>query len=71
MLAVETWSLGRAALRPDRAIRQLWMKYVVFPTCPVVRLPDRRVPDDRAAWLAAMARTHQGTSYLAADDPQA
>jgi hypothetical protein len=71
MLAVETWSLGRSALRPDYAVRQLWMRWVVFPTCPVVRLPDRRVPDDRAAWLRAMDRTHRGSSYLPHDGARA
>lgn len=68
MLAVEAWSLGRAARRPDLGVRQLWQRWVVFPTCPVVRLPDRRIPDDRADWLRRMDEAHGGEPSLAPDE---
>jgi hypothetical protein len=62
MRQVEAWSLLRSLAEPGTAISRLDFLYRVAPRCPVVSLirdHDRRVPEDRQAWLEEVARDHE------------
>lgn len=70
LAAVELWCVVRALWRPDVLFRQLWFRYHLAQRCPLMRLTRRarrRLPDDRAGWLADAAATHVGTSFLRAE----
>lgn len=62
MLKVEAWSLLRAAAEPVTAASRFWFLHVEAKRCPVVRLirkSERRVPEDRGAWLELVAADHE------------
>jgi hypothetical protein len=68
LVAVELWCLIRGLRRPDIIIRQAWFRVRLAKQCPLMSLTRRarrRLPDDRAQWLAAAAAAHDGTSFLA------
>lgn len=60
MIAVEGWALAKALIHPKVAVGRLWFDRVSKPRCPVlqvIRERDRRLPEDREAWLAEVAAT--------------
>lgn len=60
--AVERHAYLRALGEPTVAVSRLWFNAVASARCPVIRLirqHDRRVPDDRAGWLAEVRRDHR------------
>ena len=60
LLLVEAWTAARAVAEPHVAASRAWFAAVLKPRCPVlqvIREHDRRVPADRDAWLARVART--------------
>lgn len=62
MRIVDTWSLARSLGEPRVAVSRLWFLYYRAPRCPVVSLirdHERRVPDDREAWLRSVAEGHE------------
>jgi len=62
MRMVDAWSLARSVAEPRVALSRLWFLYYQAARCPVVSLirdGDRRVPDDRDAWLREIAKDHQ------------
>lgn len=62
MRRVEAWCAVRSLVEPGTAFSRLWFLKYRAPRCPVVTLirdHDRRVPDDRAGWLAEVARDHE------------
>lgn len=61
MLAVEAWSLIRSPAHPGELVGRLWLNMVGKKRCPVlqvIREHDRRLPDDREAWLRRVAASH-------------
>lgn len=62
MRAVERWAKLKALTEPGVAASRIWFNAVPLKRCPVlevIRRHDRRVPDDRAAWLKKVARGHR------------
>lgn len=62
MRTVDAWCLARSVAEPGVAASRVWFLKYRAPRCPVVALirdHDRRVPDDRSAWLAEVARDHE------------
>lgn len=63
MRTVEAWCLLRALAEPGTMLSRLRFKYYGRKRCPVIRTirrDDRRIPDDREAWLREVRRTHPG-----------
>ena len=63
MLAVEAWAWAKALAEPTVALSRLRFNLGPEQTCPVIRLirrDDRKVPDDRDAWLRGVAESHTG-----------
>jgi hypothetical protein len=61
MLAVELWALLRGPRHPVLMARRVWFRMRTRASCPIVRAileERRRIPVDRAAWLARVAETH-------------
>jgi hypothetical protein len=62
MRRVEAWFAVRSLAEPGVALSRLWFLKYLAPRCPVVTLirdHDRKVPEDRAAWLAEVAVDHE------------
>lgn len=62
MRRVERWCLARSVAEPGVAASRIWFLHWAAGRCPVVTLireHDRRVPDDRDAWVAEVARNHE------------
>jgi hypothetical protein len=62
MRQVDRWCLARSVAEPGVAASRLWFLYWAAKRCPVVSLirdHDRRVPEDRQAWLGEVARDHE------------
>lgn len=62
LIAVEAWCAARAVTQPRTAFSRLYFDQVLKKRCPVlqvIRERDRRIPDDREAWLAEVARDHR------------
>ncbi len=62
LVTAEAWALVRASTEPGVMLGRLWLKLVSTKTCPVlraVRETDRRIPGNREAWLADVARSHE------------
>ena len=60
LVLVEAWTAVRSVAEPHVAASRLWFGAVLKKRCPVlqvIRQHDRRIPDDREAWLAHVART--------------
>ncbi|HEX6909835.1 MAG TPA: hypothetical protein VF142_05560 [Longimicrobium sp.] len=63
MLAVEAWCLVRSVVEPGTVFSRLRFKYHGRGRCPVIRAirsGGRRIPDDGAAWMREVRRTHPG-----------
>lgn len=61
LLAVEAWFRIKALSEPRVAVSRTWFNLVLKRNCPilqVIRHRDRRIPGDRAAWLAEVAEDH-------------
>lgn len=61
MLAIEGWMLLKAVANPRVTLARLRFRRQARATCPVVEAilgQGRRIPDDRAAWLARLAVDH-------------
>jgi hypothetical protein len=61
MLAVQTRSLLLAPLQPTVAARRTYYQFAVKGRCPVLQVlfrSHRRIPEDREAWLHAVAKDH-------------
>jgi hypothetical protein len=59
---VENWALLAGARSPATALGRVWFNSVVKKQCPVlvsIRQLDRRVPDDREAWLLSVRRSRR------------
>lgn len=66
MRAVELHAYRRALTEPGVALSRIWFNQVSKKRCPVIRLireDDRRLPDDRQAWIADVSRTHSITYH--------
>lgn len=62
MMQVEAWALARSLAEPQLMFSRLWFARVTLNRCPVLRVirrHDRRMPDDRQAWLAEVRRDHE------------
>lgn len=62
LATVEAWCAARALTQPRTAFSRLYFDRVLKKRCPVlqvIREHDRRVPGDRDAWLAEVARDHR------------
>jgi hypothetical protein len=62
LIRVEAWAALRSVAEPHVAASRLWFAAVNLRRCPVLRVirrHDRRVPEDREAWLAEVARSHR------------
>jgi len=62
LMATNAWALGRALLHPVDLSQRAQFHFVAKQRCPVLNalLKDhRRVPADRATWLAAVTRSHE------------
>lgn len=62
MRTVDAWSLARSVAEPRVAVSRLWFLYYQAARCPVVSLirdGERRVPEDREAWLREISRSHE------------
>lgn len=59
---VEAWCAIRSIAEPHIMASRLWFGSVTLKRCPilqVIRENDRRVPEDREAWLREVAHTHR------------
>ncbi|MDX1662012.1 MAG: hypothetical protein R3326_09495 [Gemmatimonadota bacterium] len=54
LVAVEAWAHAKALTTPKVAVGRVWFNRVSKKRCPVlevIREHDRRLPEDRAAWI--------------------
>jgi hypothetical protein len=61
MAAIEGWAYLKATTELPLAAGRLWFNQVAKKECPVlqvIREHDRRVPEDREAWLRRVEETH-------------
>lgn len=61
MVAIEAWASLKSTTEVPLAAGRVWFNQVAKKECPVlqvIREHDRRVPEDRAAWLRRVAETH-------------
>lgn len=60
MRVVERWAVAKALVQPHVVAERIWFRAFRKPTCPVLRAvyAGRRIPGDRDAWLAEVARSH-------------
>ncbi|MEK6206470.1 MAG: hypothetical protein AABM32_02405 [Chloroflexota bacterium] len=64
LLMTNAWAYGRAVLHPVDLARRAHFHLVAKERCPVLNAllkNHRRIPDDRAAWLAAVSTSHKLT----------
>lgn len=69
MLAVEGWALTMAVMQPRVTLARLRFRASARRRCGVVEAilgQGRRIPDDRAGWLAELARDHPVTAASSA-----
>lgn len=62
MRRVERWAYLKALTEPGVALSRVWFARGPLQTCPVLRIirrDDRRVPEDRDAWLREVAAGHE------------
>ncbi|MBW3660102.1 MAG: hypothetical protein KY397_00520 [Gemmatimonadetes bacterium] len=67
LMAVEAWAHARAIATPKVALGRVWFNRVSKKRCPVlqvIREHDRRLPEDRAAWLDRVARVESHRMIL-------
>lgn len=65
MRTVEAWFAFKGVLEPGVSTSRLWFLHVAARRCPIITLireHDRKVPEDRAAWLRRVKETHEVTA---------
>jgi hypothetical protein len=61
MALVDAWFLGKSVRNPIILARRARFRFETKQSCPIVKAilgSRRKIPEDRAAWLAKVAETH-------------